>query len=786
MKIKRLIAGGLAAVAVGATLIAGGLAASTFDQSMGQFVTITDSTLSSPVIVVGAGVDTTDVIGAADIAASLVSNYAVKDTAIPSTGGIATVADGVLIRSDLNKPYLTKTFTSIKSTITKTDLATLLATQEFTDMNASTISYTQQILPGTGAVNYGTVTDQTEPNLYTTFDSTYTYQVKVLFLGGLDTSAVDTSYKLKLFNKDYTFGSAVNNQTITLFSSTGAATLSLSGVGDEESITVGGTSYTFKLLGWGHETDTNPGAFLQINGVATTPTEWRQVGTYTIPGTTTKVYVNSVSVISTGGTEKSVSAQLFVGTDKLKLEDGVPVEKNDVGLVSTSVAISASGSKINSITITVAPDVAEYLLDGKSFVDPVFGSFKWVISGMTPGFKDATRDLIKVGKDGTNKVKLTFKNKEGSQYAVNPFYYDTSAWERTIDGTHEFWVTETNLSTNTSNITVGDYFVLSAAGNKASYIYKYASYYPSTTTSARYVTLTDVSTAQAQKIYYNQDPYIRIGADSFKIMMLGYGTDYAIAADLNGGGVINASNTVKIYTEGEAVIDVDNSVHNILITETPLYQVGNDPAGEAINVSAAYDASTYVSFTILPASANGNQIGTSNKYRGVTSYGTYIERDTDTDTVDMYVPGNRPAYANIAVGTNPVVSVAGGVSGTYKAAVPVTNPIAKFPSEIAQTSTLDKHIILVGGPCANAIVKDILNSAWSVSDSCAAWGTNADLKDAGKGLIKIVEGVFGSGKNALIVAGSTAADTRNLIANKVIKPTVFNALTGAEYKGAVA
>jgi hypothetical protein len=785
MKIKRLITGGLAAVAAGATLIAGGLAASTFDQGVGQFVTITDSTLSSPVIVVGAGVDTTDVIGAADIAASLVSNYAVKETAIPSTGGIATVSDGVLIRSDLNRPYLTKNFTSIKSTITKTDLATLLATQEFTDMNATSITYTQQIKPGIGFVSYGTVTGETEPNLYTEFSSSYTYNLTVMFLGGLDTSAVDTSYKLKLFNKDYTFGSIVNNQTITLFSSTGAATLSLSGVGDEESITVGGTSYTFKLLGWGHETETNPGAFLQVNGVATTPTEWRQASTYTIPGTTTKVYVNSVSVISTGGTEKSVSAQLFVGTDKLKLEDGVPVEKNDVGLVNTMVDISASGSKVNSISIQIAPDVSEYLLDGKSFVDPVFGSFKWVISGMTPGFKDATRDLVKVGKDGTNKVKLTFKNKEGTQYAVNPFYYD-SGWEATIDGTHEFHLTEMNLSTNQTNVTVGDYFVLTAASNKASYIYKYSSYYPSITPSARYVTVADVSTGQTQKIYYNQDPYIRIGADSFMVSMRGYTTDYAIGVDFDGDGTIQITDVVDIYTEGEAVINLQN-MNNVLITETPLYQVGNDPAGEVINVTAAYDAATYVSFTAGPAaSISVNQIGTSNKYRGVSDYGTYVETDTDADTVDVYTPGNRPAYANIAVGTNPVISVAGGTSGTYKEAVPVTNPIAKFPSEISQTSSLDKHLILVGGPCANAIVKDILNSAWSVSDSCAAWGTDADLKDAGKGLVKIVEGVFGSGKNALIVAGSTAADTRNLIANKVIKPTVFNALSGAEYKGTVA
>jgi hypothetical protein len=450
-------------------------------------------------------------------------------------------------------------------------------------------------------------------------------------MGGLDTSAVDTNYGLTLFGKDYTFGSVVDNDTVTLFSSTGAATITIEGVNSEKTVTVGGTDYTFKLLGWGHETATNPGAFLQINGVAPTPAEWRQGTTYTIPGTTIKVYVNSVSVISTGGTEKTVSVQLFVGTDKLTLENGVQVQKNDVALVSTNVAISASGSKINSITITSAPDVATYLLDGGEFVDPVFGSFKFVLSGMTPGFKDASRDVIKVAKDGTNKVKLTFKNKEGTEYTANVFYYDTTTgWERTIDGTHEFWVQETNLSTNTTNITVGDYFVVTSAGNKASYIYKYASYYPSTTTSARYVTLTDVATGTSQKVYYNQDPYLRIGADAFKVVMLGYGSDYSIAVDLNGDGTITSADYVNIYTAKEAIINVSSSNQDILITENPLFTISgsNEPTGGTINVSASYAAATYVSFAVSGTAAGytESQVGTTNTYHGVTYYGTYVER----------------------------------------------------------------------------------------------------------------------------------------------------------------
>jgi S-layer protein (TIGR01564 family) len=148
----------------------------------------------------------------------------------------------------------------------------------------------------------------------------------------------------------------------------------------------------------------------------------------------------------------------------------------------------------------------------------------------------------------------------------------------------------------------------------------------------------------------------------------------------------------------------------------------------------------------------------------------------------------RPAPANVAIGSNPVITtVAGAGGGTYNEAIPITNPIAKFASEVTADSTLDKNIVLVGGPCVNTIVKTLLDEDWNTTDSCNYWlNTHETLKTAGNGMLKIVEDVFGSGQKALIVAGTQGVDTRNLIANKVIKPTVYTALEDDEYIGAVA
>jgi len=269
------------------------------------------------------------------------------------------------------------------------------------------------------------------------------------------------------------------------------------------------------------------------------------------------------------------------------------------------------------------------------------------------------------------------------------------------------------------------------------------------------------------------------------------GLDKSVCVNLDGD--VSSTYTgayVNVTTGAGAKIDLQSPSTGMYIDEVPLYTLtgANDPARTKFLVNSTYSSSSGIKFTMVP---NPTQVGTNNEWKYITTYGSYVDVTGDTNgknAINLYNSGNRPAYANIAIGTNPVISTtAGAAGGTYNAAVPVTNPIAKFPSEVTQTASLDKDLILVGGPCANAIVKGLLNTAWNSTDSCAAWLVDPALKDNGKGLIQVVESVFGSGKKALIVAGTSAADTRALIANKVIKPTVFTGLGAvAQYKGAVA
>jgi hypothetical protein len=241
-----------------------------------------------------------------------------------------------------------------------------------------------------------------------------------------------------------------------------------------------------------------------------------------------------------------------------------------------------------------------------------------------------------------------------------------------------------------------------------------------------------------------------------------------------------------MYTETGAVMNAYGANNELLITETPLFTItgSNEATGATMNISASYSSSDYVGFSLdATTMANGGQVASSNRYRYLTSYGTYLERDTDADTVKIYYPGNRPGYANVAIGTNPVFSTSGGSSGgTYNKAVPIYNPVSKLASEVATDSTLNTDLVLVGGPCANTVVKKILDEAWSTTNSCGDWVTKVGAYDSGKGIIKIVDNVFTSGQKALIIAGSSGADTRNL-AKKAMNPTTFASMSGSEWIG---
>jgi S-layer protein (TIGR01564 family) len=99
-------------------------------------------------------------------------------------------------------------------------------------------------------------------------------------------------------------------------------------------------------------------------------------------------------------------------------------------------------------------------------------------------------------------------------------------------------------------------------------------------------------------------------------------------------------------------------------------------------------------------------------------------------------------------------------------AVKIQNSVTKMEAEV-NTATLDRNLIVIGGPCANSLVADLLD----MSSSAGACDTDFKALYPTEGVIKVVNDAFGSGKMAMVVAGVNRDATRAL-AVKVMQGTV--------------
>jgi S-layer protein (TIGR01564 family) len=150
---------------------------------------------------------------------------------------------------------------------------------------------------------------------------------------------------------------------------------------------------------------------------------------------------------------------------------------------------------------------------------------------------------------------------------------------------------------------------------------------------------------------------------------------------------------------------------------------------------------------------------------GVTAAGTYVKEDVDNEVVTLFTP-EEPSAVYVAVGADPEF-VAGGVSGgTVLQAVQIKNSISKLESEI-DTAALTRDLVLIGGPCANGLVAELLEMS-SASGTCS---TEFLALYPTEGVITVESNAFDSGQKALVVAGKDRAATRTL-AVKVMQGTV--------------
>ena len=675
MEIKRVIAGGLATLAAGATLALGVGAV-----TLGDFVKVSGNTMTSPYIVIGGNAKAEDTLAAADVAVAL-AGQATQSVAVSGSQASMGVSDGALLEVTSRKLYINDQFNNadIKPTFLAKDLPVLLASGTVKQKDNEEVDYSQYLKLGGQKVTFGRDTSWDDPALYIDLvknENLYTYEL--IFSQGLDTAEI-ANKEINILGIPFVFSDTTGDlggEILTLFGAGQTETIT---AGASTTVTVGGEDYVITVVGVGDSGD----AVLDING-ETFDVDTSDSSTLDITKGDLAVHVKAVRALKYP--VEAGSVQLFIGSEKTVLYETAGVAQKvkigDSDVDGTSVSIDNTTTKIDKVTITYAVQDKQKLLSGESVTDPVFGAFKIAFGGIYPALDDSSKDMVKI-ESNDDTADLTFTNKDGDLYEMTVLYLnDTAGGIDLSDGNYNLRVY------NNATLTEGDFVVVTTG--EYSYILEFTDY-----TSDDEVVLSDVSTGTDYTISANTQ-YIYPGESGRAVTVTAFAPGGEEAVALNNTGGANYA-LATIYTEHGAEIQLvatnatdDGPLVDFTDTVTlteHTFKTTDDVAEATVTIALTNDTSKIDEISVSSPSLTPDESG-DYKY-GVTTAGTYIIEDVDNEVVTMYTP-EEPNAVYVAVGSDPMFTAGeGSSSGTIKQAVQIKNSISKLESEVDTSSSVD-------------------------------------------------------------------------------------------------
>jgi hypothetical protein len=758
----KITALGTAALMLGATLT-GALAVENLATFPAPF--IADGVLQDTVIVVGEDAKVADVLGAVDIAASL---QAQATTPTEAAGVVVTTIDeGMKVEKSGDYFNLGDDVENIQAVYDDNDLD-LLEAGEFEDTD---FTQTLTISSGAGVFEYSSP-------------------------GKVDKTEFDAGYYLKFLNNQQVYSYALTMDSThtydTLTSDIETKTIDIQGntytITDVKYSSTTGAWTEITLLAGETVTRLNQDVPLTVGDVTITVIGTNEGGdecTIDVSGTTLTLAegeTEEVQGLQVGLTDAFAghnivsNCEITVGAREVKLVGGDQVKVNGEEIKGSAVTIvgNQTATTFDSFTVTYTMDddefpddeygPAQYKMPGEEWEDPVFGNFKFVFDSTSAKFEE----MAFVGS--SDDATFTFNNLEGSEVVVD-FYLDGSNNVILGEETGPLMYTATANTTDVSqagstveSAVIGTYpepklwYVLS---NGELHLLEFDDYDDDTnkiefndlstgksiTTSALSAVIGDLedltvgSLGTAQLGYHEASDILYFNATG-QVAQSEYGLEITPA-----NGATNATLTLTSPDEDSDVQEADNTV---LITAV------YDTTDEEVDVATPYLSAG----AALHASSVDKEYSDSDVAMYSTVKGLLMEYDDKEDrTLDLWYP-EEDLYANVFIApvSGVVSSSAGAGSGVDVNAFELG--LAVFDSE---AGSMDKNMIVVGGPCVNSIAADLMESG----EDCAAGF------EAGKAMLKYFDR---SGKAALLVAGYGADDSRGA-AYALADPDAFSGVT---------
>jgi hypothetical protein len=663
MQFKKLAAIAGSAIMAGMTLAGPALASTiTGVGNASNLVSVTDSTVSFPMFVIGSNAATADVAGAVDIAVNFAANAKVTSSVtstIPGesvTGGVKLATGGVPLT-----PYTNPQ--AVKGIITASDIPSLLNGGSYSTASGGAYQYKQYLYmlgestnTNPAEVIYARPTTENSPRLaFKTPGSSILYTYKLTFsspvsLAGVasttDLQAVIQGTTLNFLGKDFVISDCAYTSaadTISSLTLLGGKNIVTAETGTPQTVAIDSKDYTVTLTGVAAQsvgTSTYYSAIGDVNGES-----------FTLKAGETKTLSDGTLIaaikVFQGKTGAPDYATIAIGADKVTLTSAGTVTKGtnvESKLASAITATTAAGWSVMRITYT--PDQDAWLAPGASMADAFASTFNIKFNSIVPDASDTVnRQTISFNPSGYNML-LTYKNADDAEKQMYSIYQTNST-------TSQFAAAPTGTLTNGDNgmrdvvfdegSTISavdqDYFVIQKGG--FSHTMQLTSY----TNSTKQYTFTDESgnsiTATGSTGVAGDTADLIVDGNTFKVTLIN-DTAKTVNIDLNGNAVTAAAGREYSFLMPKLITTGQGGLY--------FYK------GVSSTFSNASATPTYPGIGLV--GFNQSITGTTGTLKvGTTTIGTFnmnsinnITGTSDTGFMDVVVTCTAGAIANCTMG----------------------------------------------------------------------------------------------------------------------------------------
>ena len=363
----------------------------------------------------GAGVSSLDLVQAGNIQSNLQSFMTGGTTS--TTGSVSGEASPLFTGG--TKLYLNDPLNTVKTVITKSDLPTVLADEEFSGNVDATIQQTISIgsNPTLTFAQQPTSSDDPQYGLaLSTTSSNYLVNLTATFNKAVAFNSSDSEGQtLHLFGTDFTVSSATDGTNLVLLKSAqkidltrDVSSATATSPNAQTTVTVGGQTYTVELI-----SGTSTASTVKV----TDSTGASQTETVN-EASSKKIQGITIAVTSASQAGNVVTASIVAGADKITLANGQAVETGDNNDVvqGTKVTFGGTPAALTSITISdyAVDSDHDAILPGSSYVDPAFGTVQVNFAGVNVPADSSARETIAVTGAGDDKLQVAFKDYNGN------------------------------------------------------------------------------------------------------------------------------------------------------------------------------------------------------------------------------------------------------------------------------------------------------------------------------------------------------------------------------------